>query len=80
MIPVCKLLKFTSQTRVKLCPDGLLEGYYRYGNKRDQVTHLQCKWVEKILSDADKEGEPNLKNDLKIPWPVLLTLNPQNLN
>lgn len=51
------------QTRVKPCPDGLLAGYYWYGNKRKGPGHPP-KWVEKILSDTDKEedrepqGEP----------------------
>ena len=44
------------QTRVKPCPDGLLAGYYWYGNKR-KGPGRPPKWVEKILSDADKEED-----------------------
>ena len=48
------------QTRVKPCPDGLLAGYYWYGNKR-KGPGLPPKWVEKILSatyeDANEPQE-----------------------
>ena len=44
------------QTRVKPCPDGLLAGYYWYGTKR-KGPGRPPKWVEKILSDTDKEVE-----------------------
>ena len=42
------------QTRVKPCPDGLLAGYYWYGNKR-KGPGRPPKWVEKILSATDEE-------------------------
>ena len=44
------------QTRVKPCPDGLLAGYYWYGNKR-KGPGRPPKWVEKILSATDN-NEP----------------------
>ena len=44
------------QTRVKPCPDGPLAGYYWYGSKRKGPGHPP-KWVEKVLSDMDKEAE-----------------------
>ena len=61
---VCQLSRFTSleetvkvhQTRVKPCPDGLLTGYYWYGNKRKRPGHPP-KCVEKVLSNTDKEAE-----------------------
>ena len=41
---------------MKPCPDGLLTGYYWYGNKRKRPGHPP-KCVEKVLSYTDKEAE-----------------------
>ena len=42
------------KVHLKPCPDALLAGYYWYGNKR-KGPGRPPKWVEKILSDRDKE-------------------------
>ena len=52
------------QTRVKPCPDGLLAGYYWYGNKK-KGPGCPRKRSKKVLSDENKEESeqhPESKN------------------
>ena len=50
------------QTRVKPCPDGLLECYYWCGSRR-KGPGQPPKWVEKILSDVIEEPEDEEPKD-----------------
>ena len=63
------------QTRVKPCPDGLLAGYYWYGNKWKGPGRLQ-KWVEKILSDTDKEEDNEPQEELEYSMASIADVNP----
>ena len=63
------------QTRVKPCPDGWLAGYYWYGNKR-KGPGLPPKWVEKILSDTDKEEGNEPQEELEYSMASIADVDP----
>ena len=63
------------QTRVKPCPDGLLAGYYWYGNIW-KGPGRPPKCVEKILSNTNKEEDNEPQEELEYSMAASLMLFP----